>query len=569
MKKIIISLLCIFLCSCSSVNEYKTEDDFNTYIQSLPSILIDSSSTIVNQFFKNETQYGFEECIKEWPEYDLDEYLESLKIYEDIEVQLDQYSRKSLSDRNKIVYDLLDYSVSDLNTEIDDKTYYYMSNSPLSYYQGEMSSIALVFMFFNLNDQLDVDSMIHLAETLPDFVNHMIDFEQERQDAGYGMTPREIELSISSFEDILTKDYTFIIDDFENKLMETDFIKESDKLLVLEEFSQLIHKNYPLAFRKAIDGLKSLDIRQKNIQSLSELDHGSDYYMYLIESKTGFSDGDEYLDFLEDCMNQILFEYQFLYQTSDPMSQQFIPSFDSSEPNEMLEEIKYLMSSDFPALKDLKYEMSYLPEGLEELMPNTLAFYKNSSYDDTEEKQMMMLNGRFNDFDFNTIAHEGYPGHMYQRIYNIEHSIPVIQDMLAPLIYSEGYATYVADYASKYSNRYEYDKMVNLNNVFGSLLYLEYEYRVNVLNEDISNDFSYDYGVELNSEEYEELTEMFIMYPSVYVDYYVGYMEFMNIRDEYFKKYDEATDLNFHTDLLNLGPLPLSLLKQYMLEGVK
>lgn len=571
MKKLICGLLAVLLCACSAqpAKNYKSEEEFNAYIQTMPALLIDSSSTIVNQFFKNEKAYGFEEIEKTWPEYDLDTYLEELKINDEVKAELENYDRDSLSERNKIIYDMLSMSVQDAVTDLDDEAYFYLANCPLGYYEGEMSSIALVFMFFNLYDELDIQSALNLARTLPEFVDSLVAFEQERQDKGYGMTPREISLAIESYEDLLTKDYMFIVDDFEEKIMAVDFIDETEKQAVFEEFTQLIHDNYPLAFQKAIDGLNNLEVKQGNIDSLADLPQGSQYYKYLVESKTGYTDGDEYLKYLDDCLNQVVMEFQLLYQTSgDPTGQQATPSLPVSDPNEMLLEIRSRMSTDFPELKELNYEMSYLPEGLEELMPNTLAFYKNSSYDDTDEKQVMMLNGRFEDFDFNTIAHEGYPGHMYQRIYNIEHGIPVIQDLLAPLIYSEGYATYVADFAAKYSDKAAYDKMMNLNGVYGTLILLQYEYRINVLNEDVSAEVKEVFGL-VTDDDYQQFVDLFTMSPSVYIDYYVGYMQFNDIRNAYFEKNKNASDLDFHTDLLNLGPMQMNLLKEYMINGIK
>lgn len=571
MKKLICGLLAVLLCACSvqPAKNYKSEEEFNAYIQTMPALLIDSSSTIVNQFFKNEKAYGFEEIEKTWPEYDLDTYLEELKINDEVKAELENYDRDSLSERNKIIYDMLSMSVQDAVTDLDDEAYFYLANCPLGYYEGEMSSIALVFMFFNLYDELDIQSALNLARTLPEFVDSLVAFEQERQDKGYGMTPREISLAIESYEDLLTKDYMFIVDDFEEKIMAVDFIDETEKQAVFEEFTQLIHDNYPLAFQKAIDGLNNLEVKQGNIDSLADLPQGSQYYKYLVESKTGYTDGNEYLKYLDDCLNQVVMEFQLLYQTSgDPTGQQATPSLPVSDPNEMLLEIRSRMSTDFPELKELNYEMSYLPEGLEELMPNTLAFYKNSSYDDTDEKQVMMLNGRFEDFDFNTIAHEGYPGHMYQRIYNIEHGIPVIQDLLAPLIYSEGYATYVADFAAKYSDKAAYDKMMNLNGVYGTLILLQYEYRINVLNEDVSAEVKEVFGL-VTDDDYQQFVDLFTMSPSVYIDYYVGYMQFNDIRNAYFEKNKNASDLDFHTDLLNLGPMQMNLLKEYMINGIK
>ena len=48
---------------------------------------------------------------------------------------------------------------------------------------------------------------------------------------------------------------------------------------------------------------------------------------------------------------------------------------------------------------------------------------------------------------YTTLAHEGYPGHLYQNVYFLSHNDSPLRNVLSFGSYSEGWATYVENYA--------------------------------------------------------------------------------------------------------------------------
>ena len=55
--------------------------------------------------------------------------------------------------------------------------------------------------------------------------------------------------------------------------------------------------------------------------------------------------------------------------------------------------------------------------------------------------------------------------------------------------------------------------------------------------------------------------------PGNYLKYYIGYLEFMNLRKFAVQKYgDEYSNYRFHNALMKMGPAPFSLLKKYLPE---
>ena len=53
--------------------------------------------------------------------------------------------------------------------------------------------------------------------------------------------------------------------------------------------------------------------------------------------------------------------------------------------------------------------------------------------------------------------------------------------------------------------------------------------------------------------------------PSNYLKYYVGYLNFLDLKDEAQKENPEAFDLKqFHSQVLQIGPVPFPVLKKYL-----
>ena len=53
---------------------------------------------------------------------------------------------------------------------------------------------------------------------------------------------------------------------------------------------------------------------------------------------------------------------------------------------------------------------------------------------------------------FSTLAHEGYPGHLYQTVYFLDHCEENLRQLLSFSSYSEGWASYVEYYSYSLDN---------------------------------------------------------------------------------------------------------------------
>ena len=107
-----------------------------------------------------------------------------------------------------------------------------------------------------------------------------------------------------------------------------------------------------------------------------------------------------------------------------------------------MEQLKEGSKTAFPEPPQTKLEVKYVPEAMEEhLSP---AFYMIPAIDNSQQNVIYINRARMgNDMTlFTTLAHEGYPGHLYQTIYYESTHPDPIRSLLDFGGYVEGWATY-------------------------------------------------------------------------------------------------------------------------------
>ena len=114
-----------------------------------------------------------------------------------------------------------------------------------------------------------------------------------------------------------------------------------------------------------------------------------------------------------------------------------------TEPTAIMEELKEQTLKDFPQLPECSYTLKDVPKALElSLSP---AFYLTSPIDDSSQNVIYINRNPIYDNQplYNTIAHEGYPGHLYQTVWFHTHCDSDLRKILSFSGYTEGWAAYV------------------------------------------------------------------------------------------------------------------------------
>lgn len=564
MKRLLILLLTAFI-AISLFGCAKKEDQsasFDSFVDELLVKIIDPKDASFNQLFMDPEAIGIEKKTVEWPSYDAMENREFTSECDAMYQELMTYQKDDLSDRQKETYDVLAWALKPTEEEYID-AFYYIANNPLGTYTGILSNVMITFYYFNINDKKDIENFINLMETLDDLAQELLAFEQERQDKGYGMTQTEVEMSIDDVTKTLANgDYGFIVERFSEKVEATD-LEDSTKEAYITQVSSNFKSHMDGFYTAILDGLQDLTIKQADGATLYDVPYGKEYYEQLVYTYTGFDDMDEYEAYVEKLINKYAFKIIELYSQDIPTD----PIYDSDDPNEVIAHIKEAMQEDFPTTSDVAYEMVIAPKALESLMGGTTAFYVIHALDDPQGSQELTLVGDYSDSDFLTIAHEGYPGHMYQNVYDAnENETPYVLKVISIGGYSEGYANYVERYSVKYADNPLLAELNKALETLTTLYCVSIDYKMHYLGQDGAKDLAALIGVGEDSDLISPLIKQLQMSPGIFIQYYVSGALFDDLYQEVNEiSGKEISDLEYHTAILAHGPMPLDILREYVI----
>lgn len=125
--------------------------------------------------------------------------------------------------------------------------------------------------------------------------------------------------------------------------------------------------------------------------------------------------------------------------------------FSAQSPEEMLATLQQAITADFPSLPDCNVTVKYINAAMEDYL--SPAFYLTSPLDQLTENTIYInqKNGYEGIRLFTTLAHEGFPGHLYQNLYFHSQDVPPIRSLLGYPGYTEGWATFVELHSYIYS----------------------------------------------------------------------------------------------------------------------
>lgn len=550
-------------CTKSDVKEVTANEDFDLFCDRLIQELIGLDNPNFNQLIIYPQDLGYSKEKIVWPKYGLEEGLAFNDKCDKAYTELLTYDSEKLSIDQKETYDVLSSVLKPTSSEYVE-AFYYLANNPLGTYSGILGDIPLQFYYFNLNDQMDVTNYIGLMETLNDLALNLLDYEKERQQKGYGMTPEEVAMTIDDLERTLeAADYSFVVDSFKERIADSGLEEITQKAYVTQVEADMQEALF--AFYETIyEGLKTLDVKQESDVSLYDLKYGREYYAELVKSYTGLSIS-EYEDYLSELIVKQAQDFIAIY---DEDIDYFTPIYNSLDPNTVLAYLKAAIEADFPPIGEVDYQIISAPQALVSLLGSTVAFYVVAPVDKADQRQEMTLVGDYTDSAFLTLAHEGFPGHLYQHVFdNTYNDTPYIISFLDLAGYTEGYANYVERYCVKYAQNPSLARLSELANSYSTLVLLMCDLNMHYYGEDTSSLIADLIGVAEDSAILSPVIKQLQFAPGLFIPYYGSGFLFDDLRDELEETIGyEVSDLEFHEAILSHGPMPLEVLKDYVIN---
>ena len=230
----------------------------------------------------------------------------------------------------------------------------------------------------------------------------------------------------------------------------------------------------------------------------------------------------------------------------------------------ILEKLKKGIGTAFPEIPKTSLRIKYVPEEMQEhLSP---AFYMIPAIDYTEENVIYVNQTQMRDdlALFTTLAHEGYPGHLYQTIFFESTNPDPIRSILNFGGYVEGWATY-AEMCSYYLMPLSKTQAAILQKNSSVILALYALADMGIHYEGWSRmdtvEFYARYGIK-DAETVDKIYNLILGSPGNYLKYYIGYIKFLELKKEWIKSGNQSQK-EFHKAVLSVGPAPFEIVGKY------
>lgn len=496
--------------------------------------------------------------------------------------ELTSFEYNQLDAKQQLTYDVL-YHYIEQELSVQDCHYQATVFGQVTGVQSNMPLNMSLYEFYSTDD---IEDYLALMDLMDDYFSYCTDYEAYRTAEGYGMSDGAIEDAVEQCEEFLSHtDDNYLITTFDHRIDAMEGLSDTQREAYKDRNRNLVLNTVIPAYQAMIDALNSLKGKSADLGGICNYEGGKDYYEYIVAHKTGSS---KTIPEMKKVLEQVLENStNVIYDIYANQPQVLLEYYGDenfiveglSSPANFLEYYKQEMLTDFPAPPEVEYTISDIDPAIADIV--SPAFCVTPCIDDYTHN-VIQVNRSENNGGAGalsaTYAHEGYPGHLYQMTYFLSTNPYPVRDMLNFLGYSEGWAMYVEMRSYNWITYSNYDSdYVRKLYVAAELQNLAFcclaDIYVNYYGYSLQDLCDYMDELGFNTETAEGLYDMMIEEPGYYPQYFVGYLEFVELRD-YAKSQlgDSFDEIGYHQTILETGPCDFDTLRNQMdiyIESVK
>lgn len=468
---------------------------------------------------------------------------------------------------------------------------------PLSPSSGMQSQLPILLAEYTFRSKRDVEDYLALLDQTDEYFASLLVYEQEKADAGLLMPASFLKSVREQCDTIVTssslEDGThFLQTTFQERLKplcEANLITDREAQKYLDTNDRLLKTVLLPAYTALGDGLLLLEDESIPITGLAALPRGKEYYEALLISETGsYRPVAEVQELLTAKFTEEYEAIRSLLSEHPEIARRYgageLCSFPYTDVTQMLTDLQGRMKGSFPPVPGDITAVAVKPvsASLEDYCAP--AFYLTAPLDDTSQNVIYINQSKTpTGLElYTTLAHEGYPGHLYQTVYSNRRSLAADENPARELLwyggYLEGWALYVEflsyDYASallQESNQGQDALLVQVEKHNRSLqlcLYSLLDIMIHYENASFNQIARVleGFGIE-DSDSVKAVYSYIAQEPCNYLKYYLGYLEILSLQEEARELWGEDySDYRFHSFYLECGPADFLSLKEKLTD---
>lgn len=555
-KKMVSGIVGFSLAVSAFLTPIHAEDTFHEFEEEMFEEMMEEDYTSMHFALKDYKKYGIEK-----PEVTIGEakwdYEETVEEYEEQLEQLYEFSYDTLTDTEKTDYKTIEFY---LKRSIELNKYPYFdwafSNS-----EGVITNILTLLTEFSFYEAEDFNDYLTMLQTIPSFLNDCLDITKKQAEKGYFLTDTMLQDTLDSIAKFVEKtdDNQLIVIFDEN--VDSFSLNESQKQAYKQKNRQIVLNDIIPAYENVAEQLKKLQGSRKGEYNVSSLENGAAYYAALAKYKTSLDvDVESMLDLCTTFLNQCVEKIATVQQTNPSAITETI---DLQTPEEILTYLENHLDA-FPTIQKVNYTATYLDESVAN--DSTVAYYLNPPIDDMQDN-VIKINGSnvSNAIElYSTLAHEGFPGHLYQNNYYLQTNPSPIRTQISMMGYQEGWGMYAEmqalDVSSLSSDAATYQKY---STALSYTMNAAIDLGVNGLGWSVNDVKDYLDNLYLNSDLASSLYDFVTSQPGLILPYGVGIASFCMLQNKAENALGNAfNQKEFNEVVLNGGDRPFAVVEE-------
>ena len=542
----------------SSLHAESSDRQFRTFTRSLFQTEVSANTISLHYTLRSPSDYGIADIPATYGSLSSDPVAAKASV-RNVLSSLQEFDPDTLSSENALTFKILDTYLKNASTGTD----YLLYQEPLGPVSGIHTQLPVLLSEYSFYDTQDVETYLALLKETPSYFDSVIRFEQKKAASGLFMPDYQADSVLDtcqSFIDMGKENY--LVSTFDERIASLDLLPENKKDSFRKENMKLVTEEIYPAYQNLITAIKSLKGKGTNEQGLSHFPYGKKYYEYLVRQTTGCNESISRLRLMTraQILKDLSAMQKILFPADAALTQASV--LEQTSPDSMLDDLRSKITDTFPEIPDVDFQVKYVPESMQDYL--SPAFYMIPAIDNLTENVIYINNGQTASGLnlYTTLAHEGYPGHLYQTVYFSASEPDPIRSILDFGGYVEGWATYaemMSYYLAPLSKTEASLLQKNSSVILG--LYALADMGIHYDGWSVTDTvrFFSDYGIN-DANAVQSVYELIIGSPANYLKYYIGYLKFYELKKEMADTLgNQFSQKEFHRAVLDVGPAPFEI----------
>lgn len=557
MKKLVNGILGSFLMISSILTPIHAKESFSDFEDELFQEMMSEDYTTLHFSLRDYQKYGIEKPDVNIGDASWDDYEDNVEDCDEYLKKLQSFDYDSLSETEQKDYRTISFYL-ERNKELNSYPYFdWAFNSA----EGVIDNLLTTFTEFVFYEKEDIDDYLATLASVPAYLDQCLENTKKQAAKGYFLTDAMLKATEDAIEKFVDKkDDNELIKIFDENIDAFDGLSAEEKEAYKKKNREIVLNAYIPSYEKVAEELQKLKGSRKADYNVSSLDGGSEYYAALARYKTSIdADVETILDICTQYIEKSVDELYDIMQNHSEVTEETL-DFDSAE--DVLSYLEGHLDA-FPVLDKVYYDVQYLDPSVAN--DSIVAYYLSPPVDDMRDNVIKINGDNVSDvLDlYTTLAHEGFPGHLYQTNYYIQQQPSLLRTQLTMMGYQEGWGMFAEGQALHVSGLSEYaSEYQKINIELNYVLSAAVDLGVNGLGWSTKDVSKYLDRLDLNSSIAKDLYDFATLQPGTILPYGVGIAMFELLEKKAKNALGNDFDQKAFTEvLLNDGNRPFEVVE--------